>query len=210
MYTHASTACSRDRGGEDDSRFRLEAWPGSVPGVPRAGRRSGRRPDRDALAAVPKPPCSTRVGRFRRFGPAGLFRHKTFALVDDLIEPEELASSAWAGPRPACARSPASSWAGGRRNRRRRIAGLLLEADAVARAAIQIARPLGEDPATHPIVDACLADGSRVAVCADHRDHAPPLRRPGVRDRRADPRADRCRRRSSRTRRPRSGTDATC
>ena len=41
-----------------------------------------------------------------------------------------------------------------------------LTADAVARAAIQIARPLGEDPATDPIIDARLADGSRVAVCS--------------------------------------------
>ncbi len=41
-----------------------------------------------------------------------------------------------------------------------------LTAEAVARAAIQIARPLGEDPATDPINDARLADGSRVAVCS--------------------------------------------
>ena len=40
-----------------------------------------------------------------------------------------------------------------------------LTAEAVARAAIQIARPLGEDPATDPIIDARLADGSRVAIC---------------------------------------------
>ena len=36
----------------------------------------------------------------------------------------------------------------------------------VARAAIQIARPLGEDPATDPIIGARLADGSCVAVCS--------------------------------------------
>ena len=41
-----------------------------------------------------------------------------------------------------------------------------LTAEAVARPAIQIARPLGEDPATAPIIDARLADGSRVAVCS--------------------------------------------
>ena len=41
-----------------------------------------------------------------------------------------------------------------------------LTAEAVAGAAIQIARPLGEDPATDPIIDARLADGSRVAVCS--------------------------------------------
>ena len=40
-----------------------------------------------------------------------------------------------------------------------------LTAEAVARAAIQIARPLGEDTKTDPIIDARLADGSRVAVC---------------------------------------------
>ena len=33
------------------------------------------------------------------------------------------------------------------------------------RAAIQIARPLGLDPATAPILDARLDDGSRVAIC---------------------------------------------
>ena len=52
--------------------------------------------------------------------------------------------------------------------RRGRIAALdapELTAEAVARAAIQIARPLGEDPKTDPIIDARLADGSRVAVC---------------------------------------------
>ncbi len=40
-----------------------------------------------------------------------------------------------------------------------------LTADAVARAAVQIARPLGKDPHTEPIIDARLADGSRVAIC---------------------------------------------
>ena len=35
----------------------------------------------------------------------------------------------------------------------------------MARAAIQIARPLRLDPATTPIIDARLADGSRVAIC---------------------------------------------
>ena len=33
------------------------------------------------------------------------------------------------------------------------------------RAAIHIARPLGLDPATRPVLDARLADGSRVAIC---------------------------------------------
>ena len=37
-----------------------------------------------------------------------------------------------------------------------------LTADAVARAAIQIARPMAEDPATDPIIDARLAGGSCV------------------------------------------------
>ena len=40
-----------------------------------------------------------------------------------------------------------------------------LTAEAVARAAVQIARPLGKDPNTEPIIDARLADGSRVAIC---------------------------------------------
>ena len=40
-----------------------------------------------------------------------------------------------------------------------------LTADAVARAAVQIARPLGKDPNTEPVIDARLADGSRVAIC---------------------------------------------
>ena len=41
----------------------------------------------------------------------------------------------------------------------------LLTASALNRAAIHIARPLGLDPATAPIVDARLEDGSRVAIC---------------------------------------------
>ena len=41
----------------------------------------------------------------------------------------------------------------------------LLTASALQRAAIHIARPLGLDPATAPIVDARLEDGSRVAIC---------------------------------------------
>ena len=41
-----------------------------------------------------------------------------------------------------------------------------LTAAVVARAAIQIARPLGLDPATMPVIDARLADGSRVAICS--------------------------------------------
>ncbi len=40
-----------------------------------------------------------------------------------------------------------------------------LTAEAVARAAVQIARPLRKDPLAEPIIDARLADGSRVAIC---------------------------------------------
>ena len=40
-----------------------------------------------------------------------------------------------------------------------------LDEAALERAAIQIARPLGLDPATAPILDARLDDGSRVAIC---------------------------------------------
>ena len=40
-----------------------------------------------------------------------------------------------------------------------------LTAAALGRAALQIARPLGLDPARVPIVDARLDDGSRVAIC---------------------------------------------
>lgn len=40
-----------------------------------------------------------------------------------------------------------------------------LDAQALHRAAIHIARPLGLDPATMPIIDARLEDGSRVAIC---------------------------------------------
>ena len=45
------------------------------------------------------------------------------------------------------------------------LAAVELTADAVARAAVQIARPLGKDPLAEPIIDARLADGSRVAIC---------------------------------------------
>ena len=40
-----------------------------------------------------------------------------------------------------------------------------LDAAALERAAIHIARPLGLDPAHSPIIDARLEDGSRVAIC---------------------------------------------
>lgn len=40
-----------------------------------------------------------------------------------------------------------------------------LSADVLARAAIQIARPLGLDPDKTPTIDARLDDGSRVAIC---------------------------------------------
>jgi pilus assembly protein CpaF len=41
-----------------------------------------------------------------------------------------------------------------------------LSDEAVWRAAIQIARPLGKDPEAEPIIDARLGDGSRVAICS--------------------------------------------
>ena len=40
-----------------------------------------------------------------------------------------------------------------------------LDEAALLRAAIHIARPLGLDPSTTPIIDARLDDGSRVAIC---------------------------------------------
>ena len=47
----------------------------------------------------------------------------------------------------------------------RPIAAPQLTADVLHRAAIHIARPLGLDPEATPILDARLADGSRVAIC---------------------------------------------
>ena len=41
-----------------------------------------------------------------------------------------------------------------------------LDEAAVLRAAVQIARPLGRDPNTEPLIDARLGDGSRVAICS--------------------------------------------
>ncbi len=41
-----------------------------------------------------------------------------------------------------------------------------LDADAIARAAIHIARPLRKDPVTEAVIDARLEDGSRVAICS--------------------------------------------
>ena len=41
-----------------------------------------------------------------------------------------------------------------------------LDEAAVLRAAVQIARPLGRDPQSEPIIDARLEDGSRVAICS--------------------------------------------
>ena len=52
-----------------------------------------------------------------------------------------------------------------RHGRLRQIPAPALDAAALERAAIHIARPLGLDPATTPILDARLGDGSRVAIC---------------------------------------------
>lgn len=41
-----------------------------------------------------------------------------------------------------------------------------IDADAIARASIHIARPLRKDPITEAIIDARLEDGSRVAICS--------------------------------------------
>ena len=66
-----------------------------------------------------------------------------------------------------------------------------LTAEAVARAAVQIARPLGKDPLAEPIIDARLADGSRVAICSPPAvpqfcDHHPALRWQNLHRRGAD------------------------
>ena len=60
-----------------------------------------------------------------------------------------------------------------------------LDESALLRAAIHIARPLGLDPASSPIVDARLDDGSRVAICVPPAsphggDHHAALRQAGV------------------------------
>ena len=60
-----------------------------------------------------------------------------------------------------------------------------LTAAALYRAAIHIARPLGLDPATRPVLDARLDDGSRVAICTPpgeppRGDDDPPVRGPRV------------------------------
>ena len=47
-----------------------------------------------------------------------------------------------------------------------RVDAPALDAAALYRAAIHIARPLGLDPASRPVLDARLADGSRVAISA--------------------------------------------
>ena len=47
----------------------------------------------------------------------------------------------------------------------RPVAAADLDAAALQRAAIHIARPLGLDPTTMPVIDARLDDGSRVAIC---------------------------------------------
>ena len=59
---------------------------------------------------------------------------------------------------------PGNVWIESRGEIRQQPAPALNEA-ALDRAAIQIARPLGLDPATAPILDARLDDGSRVAIC---------------------------------------------
>ena len=59
---------------------------------------------------------------------------------------------------------PGNVWVESRGEIRQHPAPALDEA-ALDRAAIQIARPLGLDPASSPILDARLDDGSRVAIC---------------------------------------------
>ena len=59
---------------------------------------------------------------------------------------------------------PGNVWVESRGEIRQQPAPALDEA-ALERAAIQIARPLGLDPASSPILDARLDDGSRVAIC---------------------------------------------
>ena len=59
---------------------------------------------------------------------------------------------------------PGNVWVESRGEIRAHPAPILDDA-ALDRAAIQIARPLGLDPATAPILDARLDDGSRVAIC---------------------------------------------
>ena len=58
---------------------------------------------------------------------------------------------------------PGNVWLEG--HGRHQIDAPKLDAAALERAAIHIARPLGLDPATMPILDARLDDGSRVAIC---------------------------------------------
>ena len=53
-----------------------------------------------------------------------------------------------------------------RRGRMTRLQVPALDEAAVLRAAVQIARPLGRDPHTEPLIDARLGDGSRVAICS--------------------------------------------
>ena len=50
-----------------------------------------------------------------------------------------------------------------------------LDAAALERAAIQIARPLGLDPKKTPLIDARLEDGSRVAICVPPAIPAPAI-----------------------------------
>ena len=59
---------------------------------------------------------------------------------------------------------PGNVWLEGH-GRLRPIDAPALDAAALERAAIHIARPLGLDPATTPILDARLGDRSRVAIC---------------------------------------------
>ena len=59
---------------------------------------------------------------------------------------------------------PGNVWLEGH-GRLTQIPAPALDAAALERAAIHIARPLGLDPATTPVLDARLGDGSRVAIC---------------------------------------------
>lgn len=77
--------------------------------------------------------------------------------LESVLEDDEVSELMVNGPETAFVER------GGRMTRMRVPA---LDEAAVLRAAVQIARPLGRDPHTEPIIDARLGDGSRVAICS--------------------------------------------
>ena len=130
----------------DLSPLRRRAIAPAAPGVREAALPSGRPPVLDRQADRPAMSRSDGLDLLKPFLPG----------LETALEDPDVSEIMINGP--------GNVWLEGH-GRLRAIAAPALDAAALERAAIHIARPLGLDPATTPVLDARLGDGSRVAIC---------------------------------------------